>query len=65
MASKMAARNKCKGLLYMICYTDFMYFDTSCKWHLFLLYMFELFQDTFKCGFNGKVKVKFKVKYEK
>ena len=27
--------------------------------------MFELFQDTFKCGFNGKVKVKFKVKYEK
>ena len=30
-----------------------------------MLYMFELFQDTFKCGFNGKVKVKFKVKYEK
>ena len=27
--------------------------------------MFELFRDTFKCGFNGKVKVKFKVKYEK
>ena len=27
--------------------------------------MFELFQYTFKCGFNGKVKVKFKVKYEK
>ena len=23
--------------------------------------MFELFQDTFKYGFNGKVKVKFKV----
>ena len=21
--------------------------------------MFELFQDTFKCGFNGKVKVKY------
>ena len=27
--------------------------------------MFELFQDTCKCGFSGKVKVKFKVKYEK
>ena len=27
--------------------------------------MFEPFQDTFKYGFNGKVKVKFKVKYEK
>ena len=27
--------------------------------------MFVLFQDTFKCGFNGKVKVKFKVKYGK
>ena len=27
--------------------------------------MFELFPDTFKCGFIGKVKVKFKVKYEK
>ena len=27
--------------------------------------MFELFQDTFKCGFNGKVKVKIKVKYGK
>ena len=23
--------------------------------------MFEFFQDTFKCGFNGKVKVKFNV----
>ena len=31
----------------------------------FLLYIIELFQDTFKCGFNGKVKVKFKVKYGK
>ena len=30
-----------------------------------LLYMFELFKDTFKCGFNGKVKVKFKVIHEK
>ena len=27
--------------------------------------MFELFNDTFKYGFNVKVKVKFKVKYEK
>ena len=27
--------------------------------------MYEFFQDTFKCGSNGKVKVKFKVKYEK
>ena len=26
--------------------------------------MFDLFQDTFKCGFNGKVKVKFKVKFK-
>ena len=26
MASKMAARNKCKGVLYMICCTDLMYF---------------------------------------
>ena len=26
--------------------------------------MFEVFQDTFKCGFNGKVMVKFNVKYE-
>ena len=26
--------------------------------------MYELFYDTFKCCFNGKVKVKFKVKYE-
>ena len=25
----MAARNKCKGLVYMNCYTDLMYFDTS------------------------------------
>ena len=30
MASKMAARNKCKGVLYMICCTDLMYFDASC-----------------------------------
>ena len=29
MASKMAARNKCKGVLYMICCTDLMYFNTS------------------------------------
>ena len=65
MASKMAARNKCSVVLYMICCTDFMYSDTSYEWHLFLLYMFELFKDTFKCGFNGKVKVKFNVKYEK
>ena len=27
--------------------------------------MSEVFNDTFECGFNGKVKVKFKVKYEK
>ena len=27
--------------------------------------MFKLFQDIYKCGFNGKVKVKFKVKYER
>ena len=30
MASKMAARNKCKGVLNMICCTDLMYFNTSC-----------------------------------
>ena len=29
MASKMAARNKCKGVLYMICCTDLMCFNTS------------------------------------
>ena len=29
MASKMASRNKCKGVLYIICYTDLMYFNTS------------------------------------
>ena len=61
----MAARNKCKGVLNMICYTDLMYFITSYELHLFLLYMFELLQDTFNCAFNGKVKVKFKVKYKK
>ena len=27
--------------------------------------MSELFYDTFKCGLNGQVKVKFKVKYGK
>ena len=27
MASKMAAGNKCKGVLYMICCTELMYFD--------------------------------------
>ena len=29
MASTMAARNKCKRVLYMICCTDLMYFNTS------------------------------------
>ena len=29
MASKMAARNKCKGVLYMICCTDLMYFNSN------------------------------------
>ena len=29
MASKIAARNKCKGVLYLICCTDIMYFNTS------------------------------------
>ena len=31
MASKMAARNKMQGVLYMSCCTDLMYFDRSCK----------------------------------
>ena len=31
MASKMAAKNKCKGVLYVICCTDLMYFNTSYK----------------------------------
>ena len=29
MASKMAAKNKIKGVFYMICCTDLMYFNTS------------------------------------
>ena len=29
MASKMAARNKCKGVLYMICCTDLVFFNAS------------------------------------
>ena len=29
MASKMVAINKSKGVLYKICYTDLMYFNTS------------------------------------
>ena len=31
MASKMAARNKFKGVLYMICCTDLMYLNASYK----------------------------------
>ena len=29
MASKMAARNKCKGVFYMICCTDLIFLDAS------------------------------------
>ena len=65
MASKMAARNKCNGLWYMNGCSDFMYHNSSNLWYLFLQCMFELFNDTFKYVLNVKVKVKFKVKYEK
>ena len=65
MAYKMAARNKYKRLWYVNRCTDFVYHNSSNLCYLFLKCMLELFNDTFKYGFNFKVNVKFKVKYQK
>ena len=62
MASKMAARNKCKRLMYITSYIVLKYLNTPNKCLLFLQYMFKLFNDRFKGGLSPKVKDKFKVK---
>ena len=62
MASKMAARNKCKRLMYIIFHTVLKHLNTPNQCLLFLQYMFKLFNDKLKDGLSPKVKVKFKVK---
>ena len=62
MASKMAVKNKCKRLMYIIFHTVLKHLNTPIHCLLFLQYMFKLFNDTFKDGLNPKGKVKFKVK---
>ena len=50
MASKMAARNKCKRLMYIIFHTVLKHLNTPNQCILFLQYMFKLFNDKFKDG---------------
>ena len=64
MASKMAARYKCKRLMYMTSSNVLKHLNTPNKLLLILQAMFKLFNDEFKDGFSPKVKVKFKVKHK-